>query len=128
MPELLNTTRSRLTDSSHEVFGDKFLDPFSTMIGWDRSLRVKVEQAKAAVLYPPNGLHTLIIGLTGVGKSELAESMYKFALLVKNLKAGQFPFVVFNCADYAENPQLLLANCLVIKKGLLPGRKRIRTV
>ncbi|MGI6606608.1 MAG: sigma 54-interacting transcriptional regulator [Peptococcia bacterium] len=121
LPELLNTTRSRLTDSSHEVFGDKFLDPFSTMIGWDRSLRVKVEQAKAAVLYPPNGLHTLIIGLTGVGKSELAESMYKFALLVKNLKAGQFPFVVFNCADYAENPQLLLAQLFGYKKGAFTG-------
>ncbi len=96
-------------------------DPFSLMIGWDKSLRLKVDLAKAAIFYPPNGLHTLIIGATGVGKSELAESMHRFALQVKNLDSQQYPFIVFNCADYAENPQLLLAQLFGYRKGAFTG-------
>lgn len=49
------------------------------MIGADLSLNVPIQQAKAAILYPPNGLHTLILGETGVGKSMFAELMYNFA-------------------------------------------------
>lgn len=101
-------------------------DPFTTLIGWNKSLHVKVEQAKAAVLYPPNGLHTLIIGATGVGKSVMAECMYKFALQAKDLDAGRFPFIIFNCADYAENPQLLLAQLFGYKKGAFTGAETDR--
>ena len=101
-------------------------DPFATMIGCNMSLRVKVEQAKAAVLYPPNGLHTLIVGNTGVGKSELAECMYKFALKTKGIVNKEFPFVIFNCADYAENPQLLLAQLFGYKKGAFTGAENDR--
>ena len=108
-------------EETRQGFVFQGVDPFSAMIGWDKSLRVKVEQAKAAVLYPPHGLHTLIVGMTGVGKSEMAEAMYKYALQVKKLKAQQFPFVVFNCADYAENPQLLLAQLFGYKKGAFTG-------
>lgn len=36
--------------------------PFSRLIGADRSLKKQVEQAKVAILYPPDGLHTLIVG------------------------------------------------------------------
>lgn len=96
-------------------------DPFSSMIGWDKSLRLKVDLAKAAIFYPPNGLHTLIIGATGVGKSELAESMHRFALKAKRLDPQQYPFIVFNCADYAENPQLLLAQLFGYRKGAFTG-------
>lgn len=95
--------------------------PFVKIIGWDRSLKVKIEQAKAAVLYPPNGLHTLIVGATGVGKSQLAEAMHSFALLVKKITVQEFPMVIFNCADYAENPQLLLAQLFGYKKGAFTG-------
>ena len=99
----------------------KIADPFTTLIGWNKSLHVKVEQAKAAVLYPPKGLHTLIVGETGVGKSIMAECMYKFALETKDLGTAKFPFIVFNCADYAENPQLLLAQLFGYKKGAFTG-------
>ncbi|HWQ79926.1 MAG TPA: sigma 54-interacting transcriptional regulator [Anaerovoracaceae bacterium] len=99
---------------------------FGNMIGWNKSLRVKIEQAKAAALYPPNGLHTLIVGATGVGKSELAECMYKFALRSRGLQAEKFPLIIFNCADYAENPQLLLAQLFGYKKGAFTGAEADR--
>jgi transcriptional regulator with AAA-type ATPase domain len=38
------------------------------------------QQAKASVIYPANGLHCLILGETGVGKSMFAELMYRFAI------------------------------------------------
>lgn len=96
-------------------------DIFLTMIGHERSLKPKIEQAKAAILYPPNGLHTLIIGAPGVGKTELAELMYKFALAYKKTNVNDYPFIPFNCADYAENPQLLLAQLFGYRKGAFTG-------
>lgn len=53
---------------------------FESLIGHNGSLEEKVTLAKSAILYPPNGLHTMIYGETGVGKSELANCMYKYAV------------------------------------------------
>ncbi len=97
------------------------IDAFASMIGCNKSLRTKIEQAKAAILYPPNGLHTLIIGSPGVGKTELAEAMYKFSLTYQELSSDNYPFITFNCADYAENPQLLLAQLFGYRKGAFTG-------
>lgn len=96
---------------------------FANLIGAKGSLYPVIEQAKAAVLYPPRGLHTLIVGGTGVGKSELAEAMYRFAVETGKL-APQAPFVVFNCADYADNPQLLLSQLFGHAKGAFTGAER----
>lgn len=91
---------------------------FDNLIGAQGSLRTQIELAKAAVLYPTKGLHTLIAGSTGVGKSELAYCMHRFAVAVKGV---ELPFVVFNCADYAETPQLLLAQLFGYVKGAFTG-------
>lgn len=96
-------------------------EAFAGIIGAQRSLSIQVEQAKAAVMYPPIGLHTLIVGETGVGKSVLAEAMYKFALFSKQLEAKEMPFVELNCADYAENPQLLNAQLFGYQRGAFTG-------
>lgn len=93
---------------------------FDELIGFDGSLKSKIELSRAAILYPPNGLHTLIYGQTGVGKGELAECMYKFAI-ESGVKEKDCPFIVFNCADYAENPQLLLAQLFGYEKGAYTG-------
>lgn len=95
------------------------------IIGAYDTLQVAVQQAKAAILYPPRGLHTLILGETGVGKSMFAELMYRYALSshVVDLDA---PFVKFNCADYAENPQLLVAQIFGVKKGAYTGAEKDR--
>ncbi|MBO8162687.1 MAG: sigma 54-interacting transcriptional regulator [Brevibacillus sp.] len=93
---------------------------FSAIIGAKGTLKAAIQQLQAAVLYPPNGLHTLLFGATGVGKSRLAEAMYQYALEQNVLKRNA-PFVVFNCADYAKNPQLLMSQLFGYVKGAFTG-------
>lgn len=93
---------------------------FKEIIGSEYSLKIQINQAKAAVLYPPNGLHTLILGPSGSGKSQLAEMMYKFALCHGTLSKDA-NFIVFNCADYADNPHLLLSQLFGHAKGAFTG-------
>lgn len=95
-------------------------DYFSSLIGFDGSLKVQVDQAKAAISYPPNGLHVLLLGPSGVGKSYLAECMYNFAKSTSNFNDNS-QFIVFNCADYADNPQLLLSQLFGSVKGAYTG-------
>lgn len=93
---------------------------FQDIIGRDDGLRVQINQAKAAILYPPHGLHTLLTGPSGVGKSYLAENMYVFAK-EEDVIGKEANFVVFNCADYADNPQLLLSQLFGYRKGAFSG-------
>lgn len=93
---------------------------FDKLIGSSGSLSTIIKLAKAAILYPPHGLHTIIMGPTGVGKSELAECMYKFALESSRFPKNA-PFIVFNVADYSENPQLLLSQLFGHVKGAFTG-------
>ena len=87
-------------------------NPFARLIGADRSLKRQVVQAMAAILYPPDGLHTLIVGQTGVGKTLFAHMMFEYGKTMHRF-AEDAPFVTFNCADYYNNPDneghLLLA-------------------
>lgn len=86
----------------------------------NRSLFHCVEQAKAAVLYPPNGMHMMLFGETGVGKSMFAELIHQYAR-EKNCVGNDSPFIIFNCADYANNPQLLVSQLMGTKKGAYTG-------
>ncbi|OXT05987.1 transcriptional regulator [Thermoanaerobacterium thermosaccharolyticum] len=103
-----------------EISRESDLMSFKEIIGYDGSLKTQISQAKAAILYPPHGLHTLILGPSGVGKSQLAESMYNFAIESGMLKSDS-PFIVFNCADYADNPQLLMSQLFGYVKGAFTG-------
>ncbi|AGB42411.1 transcriptional antiterminator [Halobacteroides halobius DSM 5150] len=96
------------------------LTVFDQVIGKQGSLKTPIEQAKAAILYPPNGLHTLLLGDTGVGKTMFAELMHQFAIESGTLDFAA-PFITFNCADYANNPQLLMGQLFGIKKGAYTG-------
>lgn len=84
------------------------------------SLYTALEQAKAAILYPPNGMNILLLGETGVGKSTFAGLIYKYAIEME-VKPKKSPFIIFNCADYANNPQLLLGQIFGVKKGAYTG-------
>ena len=74
-----------------------------------------MEQAKAAILYPPHGLNILITGPTGSGKTYFAHAMNQFAQGRGVIKNQQL--TTFNCADYAHNPQLLLSHLVGYVKG-----------
>ncbi|WP_066497069.1 sigma 54-interacting transcriptional regulator [Abyssisolibacter fermentans] len=96
---------------------------FDRLIGADITLKTAIKQVKAAILYPPSGLHTMLAGETGVGKTMFAELMYEYAKEIKRIKKTA-PFVSFNCADYANNPQLLLSQLFGVKKGSYTGANK----
>ncbi|TZE81338.1 sigma 54-interacting transcriptional regulator [Calorimonas adulescens] len=98
---------------NEETSLDKFVEK-------NPSLFSAVEQAKAAILYPPGGMHILILGETGVGKSMFAGLIHKYAIEINRMEKNS-PFVVFNCADYANNPQLLISQLFGTKKGAYTG-------
>ncbi len=104
---------------------DAMIGPFSNLIGADKSLKRQVEQAKAAILYPPDGLHTLIVGQTGVGKTLFAHMMFEYGKMMKRF-LPEAPFVTFNCADYYNNSQLLLSHIFGHIKGAFTGAETAR--
>lgn len=95
------------------------------IIGASDSLKTAILQAKAAIMYPPIGLHTLLLGETGTGKSMFAEVMFKYAKEIGVLD-DKAPFISFNCADYAHNPQLLISQLFGVKKGTYTGADKDR--
>jgi transcriptional regulatory protein LevR/transcriptional regulator with AAA-type ATPase domain len=95
-------------------------NPFARLIGADKSLKRQVEQGKAAILYPPDGLHTLIVGQTGVGKTLFAHMMFAYGKAMHRF-AEDAPFITFNCADYYNNPQLLISHVFGHIKGAFTG-------
>lgn len=98
---------------------------FDNLIGREESLKNQIQKSKAAILYPPRGLHTIIFGETGTGKTMFAECMYHFAVSTKVLPESA-PFITFNCADYAQNPQLLYGHIFGVKKGAFTGAEENR--
>lgn len=125
-PVIYSVKDKRVKVDKEEVLSDKETknltkeSSLDELVGADSSLQVPIQQAKAAILYPPTGLHTIILGETGVGKSMFAEAMYSFAKESQILD-GEAPFVRFNCADYADNPQLVIAQIFGVKKGAFTG-------
>lgn len=98
-------------------------DPLKSMIGYNGSLHQAVSQAKAALMYPPHGLHMMLLGATGVGKTYFADNIFKFAKY-KNIFQKDAPFITFNCADYYNNPQLLLSILFGHSKGAYTGANK----
>ena len=94
---------------------------FQRIIGYNGSLSLQTQLAKAGASYPPNGMDILIIGESGVGKSLMAEEIWRY--MNQNRPAGtpEKPFVIFNCAEYAENPQFLLSQLFGYEKGAYTG-------
>ena len=95
-------------------------DVFAKMIGSDGSLKKVIDKCKAAVNYPPNGFPLIITGPSGSGKSFLASLIYEYAKQVSVISQNA-NFVVLNCADYANNPELLSSVLFGYKKGAFTG-------
>lgn len=89
------------------------------------SLTPAIKLAKTAILYPPRGMNSIIIGDTGVGKSMLAKLMHEYANSLTDKK--DMPFIHFNCSDYANNTQLLSSQLFGVKKGTYTGATEDRS-
>lgn len=98
---------------------------FKKLIGYNGSLKYVVEQCKSAVLYPPMGIPILLIGSSGVGKSFLAQIIYEFSKTSNSIETPE-RFIIFNCAEYANNPELLSATLFGSVKGAYTGAEKDR--
>lgn len=93
---------------------------FEKLIGYNESLSTVVNQCKATISYPPNGLPVLLYGPTGTGKSYMAQLMYEYAVNHKLIENDKI-FLTMNCSEYANNPELLIANLFGSRKGAYTG-------
>ncbi|MGO2101237.1 sigma 54-interacting transcriptional regulator [Vagococcus salmoninarum] len=98
------------------------LDYFSTA---NQSLLPQIELGKSAILYPTHLMHILILGDTGVGKSMFAKLLHGYGIEVQRF-TERSPFIRFNCADYANSPQLLMAQLFGSVKGAYTGAEENR--
>ncbi len=103
----------------------KSLHAFTNLIGVNGSQKSVVEKCIAAVKYPGNGLNVVITGNSGVGKSFLAQLIAQYARDTKVI-APNAPFEVLNCADYANNPELLSSILFGYVKGAFTGANKDR--
>jgi len=93
---------------------------FHKLVGYNGSLKKPIEQITSSIFYPDNSLPVLIYGPTGSGKSYLAQLAYEFCINNKVL-SKEAPFNIFNCAQYANNPELLSSNLFGHVKGAFTG-------
>lgn len=93
---------------------------FAGYVGYNGSMSMAIEKAKAAVLYPLNGLPLLIGGKTGVGKTTFARLLYEYARRAGRIEKDA-KFISFNCADYSNNPQLITAQLFGSVRGAYTG-------
>ena len=98
-------------------------DSLESMIGSSGSMKRAVQQAKAAVLYPPHGIHTLITGKEGIGKLCFSKAMYAYAKKCGRLSPDG-KFVLLNCQDFSKSPHLLMAQIFGYSKNFLPGAEK----
>lgn len=127
IPTNINFDKDRLFCTQKEIKMETKIkkDNFETLIGKTHSLKPIIEKCKVAVLYPTNGLHTIIYGETGVGKSMIARYMYDYSI-ESGIRENKAPFITFNCADYANNAQLLMGHIFGVEQGAYTGAESSR--
>lgn len=98
----------------------KSYDAFDQVVGAKGSLFTQIKQMKAAARYPGVGLPILITGATGVGKSYLARIYYDYNV-AQGYLSKKSRFVHLNCAEYADNPELLASILFGYRQGTFTG-------
>lgn len=90
------------------------------IIGANGSLKSEIDKAKAAVSYPPFGLHTIISGSPGTGKKNLVLSMLNYAINTGN-KNKKYSHYEIDCRTYYDNSSgletILFGDCLPNEKN-----------
>lgn len=126
MQELIKHYRIANMDNSYASVQDfkNFIERkhnvCESLIGYNGSLKYSVEQCKAAITYPNNGLPVLLYGESGTGKSFLASLLFEYGKQ-KGLIPMDGKFITVNCAEYSNNPELFLTNLFGYKKGAYTG-------
>ncbi|RLR17889.1 hypothetical protein D8L93_05540 [Sodalis-like symbiont of Bactericera trigonica] len=85
-----------------------------------------MELCLAAVNYPDGGLPILVTGASGVGKSHLAALLHRYTGETGVIQRGA-RLVELNCADYANNPELLSSTLFGYVKGAFTGADKEKT-
>lgn len=115
-----NNAVAAIEQTQEEKNTDETKDVFQCVIGSNGSIRHVIDQCKAAIKYPPNGLPVLLTGPSGSGKSYLARLIYQYAIQ-EGIITSDKQFVIMNCSEFANNPELLTANLFGYKKGAFTG-------
>ncbi|MCJ7842976.1 sigma 54-interacting transcriptional regulator [Lederbergia sp. NSJ-179] len=110
----LDSIQEQMKEATYEV------DLFDQLVGADGSMKKAIEQIKSSVHYPGSGLPLILCGPTGVGKSYTASLIYQYSV-EKGILSKDAPFISFNCAQYANNPELLSSNLFGHIKGAFTG-------
>lgn len=107
-------------DSFDELSKETDQSILDKLIGSSKSLSEVIKQCKVALKYPTDGLPLLITGDTGTGKTFLVKQLYQYAKS-EGVISNQAPLEIFNCAEYADNPELLSSKLFGHKKGSFTG-------
>lgn len=91
---------------------------FQKAVGHDTSLSYCVEQCKAAMQYPPNGLPLMLSGATGTGTSFLAQLTYEYARRT-NCLSTDGRLITIHCAEYREDGRQLFEALFNPQNGLV---------
>lgn len=95
-------------------------DAFTQAVGYNGSLKKAIGQIKTSLFYPTNRLPIILTGPTGAGKTYLGSLAYQFSVENGIVKQGA-PYIYFNCAQYADNPELLSSNLFGHVRGAFTG-------
>ncbi|GAB2025447.1 sigma 54-interacting transcriptional regulator [Lactovum odontotermitis] len=121
---LKSASRPVIFSSAEEVFLDSpdsdEENPLTSVIGYNGSLMNQLHLCAQAVKYPKGSLPIMLLGNSGVGKSYLAEKIVNYAKYEGVIQENA-PFVTLNCADYADNPELLSSILFGYTKGAFTG-------
>ncbi len=82
---------------------------FQKAVGHHLSLAACVEQLKAAIHYPPNGLPVLLYGANGTGKSFLSRLMFEYG---KNegVIGKERQYIAIDCTEYSQDTDKFAGN------------------
>lgn len=73
-----------------------------SIIGATSSINSQINDAKAAISYPPNGINLLIIGNRGLDKNTIVSSLHQYAKTTHK-KSTSSKLVTVDCTNYASS-------------------------